>query len=199
MLRRLALVRTDVPKELSASIVRVTRIGELGTLAVTSNRCTLWRNTAACFSCWLLLMLFLVHRFLSMMEAKRSSEMSVLTTATWHNIPEDGNLHSHCCENFKSYITGFCFNIWTQDLPETQKNKTWIFTPAKTSNLHYVIFSIFLLQPFPCISLSANRNKWSSVMNYWWIWFINIHRYVYGLQTQLLQNLMHQSELKPKY
>jgi hypothetical protein len=31
MLRRVALVRTDVSEELSASIVRVTRIGELGT------------------------------------------------------------------------------------------------------------------------------------------------------------------------
>jgi hypothetical protein len=38
MLRRAALVRTDVSEELSASI-RVTRIGELGTtLAETSNR-----------------------------------------------------------------------------------------------------------------------------------------------------------------
>jgi hypothetical protein len=34
---RVALVRTDVSKELSASFIRVTRIGELGTtLAVTS-------------------------------------------------------------------------------------------------------------------------------------------------------------------
>jgi hypothetical protein len=41
MLRRVALVRTDVSEELSASFIRVTRIGELGTtLAVTSNRCT---------------------------------------------------------------------------------------------------------------------------------------------------------------
>jgi hypothetical protein len=36
MLLRVALVRTDVSEELSASIIRVTRIGELGTtLAVT--------------------------------------------------------------------------------------------------------------------------------------------------------------------
>jgi hypothetical protein len=42
MLRRLVLVRTDVSEELSASIIRVTRIGELGTtLAVTSNGRTL--------------------------------------------------------------------------------------------------------------------------------------------------------------
>jgi hypothetical protein len=34
-----ALVRTDVSEELTASFIRVTRIGELGTkLAVTSNR-----------------------------------------------------------------------------------------------------------------------------------------------------------------
>jgi hypothetical protein len=38
MLRRVAVVRTDVSEELSASIIRVTRIGELGrALAVTSN------------------------------------------------------------------------------------------------------------------------------------------------------------------
>jgi hypothetical protein len=37
MLRRVALVRTNVLEELSASIIKVARIGELGTLAVTSN------------------------------------------------------------------------------------------------------------------------------------------------------------------
>jgi hypothetical protein len=38
MLSRVALVRTDVSEELSASFIRVTIIGELGTtLAVTSN------------------------------------------------------------------------------------------------------------------------------------------------------------------
>jgi hypothetical protein len=39
VLRRVALVRTDVSEELRASIIRVTRIGELGTtLALTGNR-----------------------------------------------------------------------------------------------------------------------------------------------------------------
>jgi hypothetical protein len=33
MLRRVALVRTDISEELSASIIGVTRIGGLGTLA----------------------------------------------------------------------------------------------------------------------------------------------------------------------
>jgi hypothetical protein len=44
MLRSVAPVRTDVSEELSASIIRVTRIDELGTTpAVTSNRRTLRR------------------------------------------------------------------------------------------------------------------------------------------------------------
>jgi hypothetical protein len=41
MLRGVALVRTDVSDERIASIIRVTRIGGLGTLAVTNNRRTL--------------------------------------------------------------------------------------------------------------------------------------------------------------
>jgi hypothetical protein len=46
VLRGVALVRTDVSEELSVSFIRVTRICELGTtLAATSNRRTLRRNT----------------------------------------------------------------------------------------------------------------------------------------------------------
>jgi DNA-binding TFAR19-related protein (PDSD5 family) len=37
MLRRVALVRTDVSEELSTSLIRVTRIGELGTTLVTDS------------------------------------------------------------------------------------------------------------------------------------------------------------------
>jgi hypothetical protein len=48
MLRRVALVRTDVSEVLSVSFIRVTRIGELGaTLAVTSNRHTLPTSVAS--------------------------------------------------------------------------------------------------------------------------------------------------------
>jgi hypothetical protein len=37
MLRRVALVRTDVSEELNASFIRVTGIGELGTTLVTAS------------------------------------------------------------------------------------------------------------------------------------------------------------------
>jgi hypothetical protein len=46
LLRRMALVRTDVSEEPGASFIRVTEIGGLGTTqAATSNRRTLRRNT----------------------------------------------------------------------------------------------------------------------------------------------------------
>jgi hypothetical protein len=42
---RVTLVTTDVSEERIAFIIRVSGIGELGTLAVPSNRSTLGRNT----------------------------------------------------------------------------------------------------------------------------------------------------------
>jgi hypothetical protein len=45
MLRRVALVKTDVSEQPGASFIKVTRIGELGTTqAATSNRRTLMKE-----------------------------------------------------------------------------------------------------------------------------------------------------------
>jgi hypothetical protein len=76
-----ALGRTDVSEERIFSIIRVTRIGELGTkLALTCNRST-----------------------------RRSSATSVLTRAKRRNIPEDGILHSHSHEKLKTYTLLFVY------------------------------------------------------------------------------------------
>jgi hypothetical protein len=45
-----------------------------------------------------------------MMEALCSSKTSVLMKATWHYNPEDGILHSHHCENLKSYILALTYD-----------------------------------------------------------------------------------------
>jgi hypothetical protein len=103
MLRRVALVGAEVAEECFASVIRVIRIGELGTtLALTSNRSTLRRNTMYSYAHIVFIRSVLRLRVATnvvtsspilvslMIEAIYSTESSVLTRPTRRNIPEGG-------------------------------------------------------------------------------------------------------------
>jgi hypothetical protein len=102
MLCHVALVWPDISEEPSASIIRVTRFGELETLAITSNQSMLRRNISITsnwstylFLCSMLLLLVTANvapispiLVTLMMVELRSSKTSVHTRATGCNIPE---------------------------------------------------------------------------------------------------------------
>jgi hypothetical protein len=110
MLHLVALVRTDVSDELSASFIRMTRIG---TLAVTSNRRTLRRNIRSVRRLLVTASVVPSSPILVtlMKETLRFSETSVLTRTTRRNIPEDDIIYGHRRENLKSYIPSLCSSL----------------------------------------------------------------------------------------
>jgi hypothetical protein len=77
-----ALLRTDVPDERIASVIRVTRVDVLGSKLSILRSMLRLLVTADIFTSSLILVTV-------MQEAKRSSEMSVFTRTTQCHIQED--------------------------------------------------------------------------------------------------------------
>jgi hypothetical protein len=147
VLCHVARVRTDVSEERIASIIRVRRIGKLGTtLAV------LWLLVTANIPSSLILVTL-------MMEAIHSSETSVLTRATWCHISEDGflqcqiSLYSQRYPNF--VYTCLRKNICCQT---PVKEINFLITCVRPQNWESKIWS-WVLQVWPEIDCTGEPHQ----------------------------------------
>jgi hypothetical protein len=135
ILRRVALVRTDISVEHSASFIRVIRIGEVRkTLAVSANRHIMRRNTMNSIVLFLSVLQLLVTAIIVpnslsistlIIEEICSSETLGLTRTTRCNMPKDSILHgTYCMKKFTvtiiCYIFIFCKASNFKKMPSTR-------------------------------------------------------------------------------
>jgi hypothetical protein len=180
MLRRVALVRTDVSDERIASIIRVTRTGELWTtFAVTSNevRCEVILST--------LRLVVAVNVVASSpilvtltMETMHSNETSVPTGARQRNIPEDGVVLM--CNNFRnslySYTRSFLQRIFCY-LEDRKKNRLMLLCRPGLSMCENRLIACLLSSSLRFDTFFVYRNVKTWKM---WMWDargrLSIHR-----------------------
>jgi hypothetical protein len=148
MLHRVVLVRTDVSEECLSSIIRVTRIGELGTLAETSNRITLRRNTistAFFISIWLQgWILFqsvyfcrrkLIIRYQGQSFLRRSQSISLSCNSSTFTKPPQIQYHVETAWKWHTIRSERIFLCVLPLISKTHHNTTLPFTPNLPNSL----------------------------------------------------------------
>jgi hypothetical protein len=120
-----SLVITDVSEELSASTIRVTRMGEVGTLAEFLRSVCGFLVTANVVPSPPILVTLI-------MEAVSSCETSVLKRATRSNIPEYGillsSIHLTMCKSDTSIVRRYS---------PVKNGVFWVVTPCGVTRRHH--------------------------------------------------------------
>jgi hypothetical protein len=89
-------------------------------------------------------------------DVSKETETPVLTRATWHNIPEDGILHSHRHENLKSYRIKKCLYYSASIRTLLYMVTQWM---RKLCLPYATLISVQQCQLTAC-NLSGNRRQW---------------------------------------